>query len=250
MGCTLPIEDIKTKRIISKEIVTSLEIMPNEEVELAFTLGTVADDKDLNKYNSIEQIKLEERKVTKYWQDMLEIIQVKTGNDSFDYLLNGWLTYQAIVSRLYAKAGFYQVGGAYGYRDQLQDSMNICIIHPEITKNQILFNAMHQFKEGDVLHWWHKETKIGLRSKYKDDYLWLVYATSEYLNVTDDYKILDEQICFVDGPILTNEEMEKGNLREGQTNESNATENAKQEEINQGEERTPWGDAMRRSRKF
>ncbi len=210
MGCTLPIEDIKTKRIISKEIVTSLEIMPNEEVELAFTLGTVADDKDLNKYNSIEQIKLEERKVTKYWQDMLEIIQVKTGNDSFDYLLNGWLTYQAIVSRLYAKAGFYQVGGAYGYRDQLQDSMNICIIHPEITKNQILFNAMHQFKEGDVLHWWHKETKIGLRSKYKDDYLWLVYATSEYLNVTDDYKILDEQICFVDGPILTNEEMEKG----------------------------------------
>ena len=213
MGSTLPIEKVKINQILFKELETSLYLLPDEEIELSFMLGATNENKIkdlLNKYNSIEKIKKEEKTTVKYWQNMLDIIQIKTEDKSFDYMINGWLAYQAISSRIYAKAGFYQVGGAYGYRDQLQDSMNICLIHPEITREQILFNAMHQFQEGDVLHWWHKETNFGLRSKYKDDYLWLVYATSEYLNITDDYKILDEQICFVDGPLLSNNEMERG----------------------------------------
>lgn len=213
MSCNLQITDTKIDRILFKEIETEVYINGEEEIELSFILGACEKDNVaplLSKYNSINKIKIEEKKVTKYWENMLEIIQVKTEDDSFNYMVNGWLTYQAITSRIYAKAGFYQVGGAYGYRDQLQDCMNICTIHPEITKKQILFNAKHQFQEGDVLHWWHEQTNIGLRSKYKDDYLWLIYATWEYLNITDDYAILNEQICFVEGPSLDFDEMERG----------------------------------------
>ena len=213
MSCNLPIENVNIKRILSKELEVTIDIKENSEKEVCFILAATFEDnvdKLLKEYNSINKIKNEERNVTNYWQDMLDVIQVKTKDDSFNYMLNGWLAYQTITSRLYAKAGFYQVGGAFGYRDQLQDSMNICLIHPEITRNQILINAKHQFLEGDVLHWWHKESKFGLRSKYKDDYLWLVYATSEYLKITQDYTILDEQVCFVDGPLLLEKEMEKG----------------------------------------
>ena len=213
MSCTLPIEDAKIKRILSKEIETYVEVDSNEDISLCFMLASTTEDNIdnlLNKYNSINKIKNEEKNVEKYWQNMLNTIQVKTSDDSFNYMINGWLAYQAITSRIYSKAGFYQVGGAYGYRDQLQDCMNICTIHPEMTRQQILFNAKHQFQEGDVLHWWHKENRFGLRSRYKDDYLWLIYATSEYLDITQDYSILDEQICFVDGPILSEKEMEKG----------------------------------------
>jgi len=125
-------------------------------------------------------------------------------------MMNGWYLYQTIASRLYAKAGFYQVGGAYGFRDQLQDAMNICEVEPNITKNQIIKNAMHQFKEGDVLHWWHEDNHFGLRSRYMDDYIWLIYAITKYITVTGDVKILDEEICFVEGPILLPSEEEKG----------------------------------------
>ena len=213
MSSTLPITNVKIDRILSKELETEVFIDANEEIEVAFILGT-SEEKDiinlLSNFNSISKIKDEEKEVIKYWKNMLEDIQVKTPDESFNYLLNGWLTYQTITSRIYAKAGFYQVGGAYGYRDQLQDCINLCTIHPEMTKKQILINAKHQFQEGDVLHWWHQDTNIGLRSKYKDDYLWLIYATCEYLDITEDYSILNEQVGFVDGPILENNEMEKG----------------------------------------
>ena len=124
--------------------------------------------------------------------------------------MNGWYLYQTIVSRLYAKAGFYQVGGAFGYRDQLQDCTNLCLVEPRWAKEQILRNAKHQFREGDVLHWWHETNNFGLRSRYKDDYLWLAFATSRYLEITEDYSILDEKIPFVTGPVLAENEEERG----------------------------------------
>ncbi len=212
MSCTNKISDYNVKRILNKEIETSLYIDSKEEVELSFILGCCDEENItnlLNKYD-IKTINKEEKNVENYWQNMLENIQVKTPDDSFNYMVNGWLAYQNISSRLYAKAGFYQVGGAFGYRDQLQDAMNLCTIHPEMTKEIILWNAKHQFKEGDVLHWWHKETNIGLRSRYKDDYLWLVYAVCEYIEITEDYDILNTQIPFVTGPSLLDNEMEKG----------------------------------------
>ena len=212
ISCTLPITDFNTKRLLYKEIETAIYVEAKEEIEVAFMLGTSDSDvlELLKKYNSINKINSEEKKVDKYWKDMLEVIQVKTKDDSFNYMLNGWLAYQTIASRLFAKAGFYQVGGAYGYRDQLQDAMNICTIHPEITKNQILWHARHQFEQGDVLHWWHKENQFGLRSRYKDDYLWLIYAVENYIKITDDNAILKELVPFVIGPELDSNEMEKG----------------------------------------
>ena len=125
-------------------------------------------------------------------------------------MVNGWYLYQALASRIFARAGFYQVSGAFGYRDQLQDSMNVALVRPDQARRQILINAAHQFEQGDVLHWWHEKTKFGLRSRYKDDYLWLVYATARYLEITNDYSILDEKVPYVVGPELSNYEHEKG----------------------------------------
>ena len=125
-------------------------------------------------------------------------------------MINGWYLYQALASRILARAGFYQVSGAFGYRDQLQDAMNITLVLENQAREQILINASHQFKEGDVLHWWHEINHFGLRSRYKDDYLWLVYATARYIEVTADYKILEEEIPYAVGPVLSNLEHEKG----------------------------------------
>ena len=125
-------------------------------------------------------------------------------------MINGWYLYQTISSRIMAKTGFYQVSGAFGYRDQLQDAMNIAIVKPDYTRRQILVNAAHQFREGDVLHWWHDKNRFGLRSRYKDDYLWLVYATIFYIKVTGDYSILDEKIPYIIGDTLRDFENEKG----------------------------------------
>jgi cyclic beta-1,2-glucan synthetase len=114
-----------------------------------------------------------------------------------------------MASRLQARAGYYQVGGAFGYRDQLQDSMNICTVNPAKTREQIIINAKHQFTKGDVLHWWHTTSNTGLRSLYKDDYLWLIYAVSEYIKITEDMSLLDELVPFAEGEELLPHEHEK-----------------------------------------
>ena len=213
VSSTLPINSANISRILSKEIDTNVIIEPGEEKEFAFMLGALENENIgslVNNYRSLEQINEEENKVITYWQKELNTIQIKTPVKSFDYILNGWLAYQTISSRLFSKAGFYQVGGAYGFRDQLQDAMNICLINPDLTRKQILWNAKHQFKEGDVLHWWHKDNMFGLRSSYKDDYLWLIFATYRYLKITDDYSILDCEVPFVESEQLKPHEIEKG----------------------------------------
>lgn len=212
MTVTNPIETVNIDRILFKEFTTSIYIDSKQEEEIVFMLGCGHEDEILpliKDYNSLEKINEEFKNTKDYWHKKLEVIQVKTPDDSFNYMLNGWLLYQTIASRINARAGFYQVSGAYGFRDQLQDAMNICVVDPAITKKQILFNASHQFREGDVLHWWHEETKIGLRSLYKDDYLWLIYAVYEYLNITEDWSILDEKIPFVEGKILESYEKDR-----------------------------------------
>lgn len=213
MTSTMEIDDVNINRILFKEIETSFYLEADEEKEVAFMLGcaTQLEIKPLiDKYNDIKFINEEFERVQEHWSKELGKIQVNTPDDSFNYMVNGWLLYQTISSRIYARAGFYQVGGAYGFRDQLQDAMNICTVYPEMTKAQILFNARYQFKEGDVMHWIHKEINFGLRSLYKDDHLWLIYATSEYLNITEDYNILNEQVPFVEGPLLEKNEKDRG----------------------------------------
>lgn len=201
-------------RILIKSIDTKISLSSLEERMIAFVLCSSRDEKvggDLvKKYTDIDNAKRELKSVKAHWEKELSMIQVKTPDKSFNYMVNGWYLYQTISSRILAKAGFYQVSGAFGYRDQLQDSMNIVLVHPEVTRKQILINAAHQFEEGDVLHWWHEVNHFGLRSRYKDDYLWLVLATYHYVDVTGDYQILEEKVPYVVGDKLSNYEQEKG----------------------------------------
>lgn len=214
LSSTVPISSYEISKILFKSIDIELTLEPNESKKFAFLLGTEIGNENvealIEKYNTLEKIDAEYENVKNYWINNLENIQVKTPDESFNYMLNGWYLYQSMASRIMAKAGFYQVGGAFGFRDQLQDAMNICIVHPELTKKQILINARHQFREGDVLHWWHEENHIGLRSRYKDDYLWLIYAVSEYTRITGDYDILQERTGFVFGQMLDDDEAERG----------------------------------------
>ena len=132
----------------------------------------------------------------RYWKDLLGNIKVDTPVESMNIMLNGWLLYQTLCSRMLAKTGYYQSGGAYGYRDQLQDCIGLKYISAEILKKQIIMHSQHHFKEGDVEHWWHDASKMGIRTRFSDDLLWLPYAVLEYIKITGDRTILDIETNF------------------------------------------------------
>jgi cyclic beta-1,2-glucan synthetase len=170
-----------------------------ESVELTETVST--------KYRNLYQVHQALREVKEFWRIKLNTIQVKTPDNSMDILLNGWLMYQVISCRLWARTGFYQAGGAFGFRDQLQDSLSVLYTYPELARAQILKHAAHQFIEGDVQHWWHEPSGKGVRTRISDDYIWLAYVTYEYIRVTQDASILDEMIPFViSNPLSIDEE--------------------------------------------
>ena len=124
--------------------------------------------------------------VIHFWDKHLNQIQVSTPSVQTNILLNGWLLYQSLSCRMWARTAFYQAGGAYGFRDQLQDSLAMLHTLPELTRKQILLHATHQYEEGDVQHWWHEETQRGIRTLFTDDLLWLPYTVSRYLEQTGD----------------------------------------------------------------
>ena len=201
-------------KMLVKNIITEVDLGPEEEKTIVFAMGCSQSDKEnlnlIKLYTNITNCKKELKSVKEEWHKTLTTIQVKTPDESFDYMVNGWYLYQTISARILAKAGFYQVSGAFGYRDQLQDAMNIVLVNPKYTRRQILNNAAHQFEEGDVLHWWHEVNHFGLRSRYKDDFLWLVYATVKYVETTGDYDILKEKVPYILGEKLSDYENEKG----------------------------------------
>ncbi|MBC7905019.1 MAG: cyclic beta 1-2 glucan synthetase [Gemmatimonadaceae bacterium] len=139
------------------------------------------------------------QKVHDYWQKTLRVVQIYTPDPALNILANGWLNYQTLASRLWARSGFYQSGGAFGFRDQLQDVLSLVHAHPGLVRSQIVLCASRQFKQGDVQHWWHPPTGRGVRTTCSDDYLWLPYVTSKYIEATGDTTILDEQIHFLEG---------------------------------------------------
>ena len=140
--------------------------------------------------------------VTAQWDELLGATVVKTPDPLFDVLTNRWFLYQTVACRLWAKAGFYQAGGATGFRDQLQDAMSLAWAAPQTLRQQIMVCASRQFIEGDVQHWWHAPGGAGVRTHFSDDLLWLPFATVHYLNATGDASLLDESIAFIDGAAI------------------------------------------------
>jgi cyclic beta-1,2-glucan synthetase len=190
---------------------TTVEIPANVEVEITFLLGeaaTVAESLSLvERYRAAD---LDEvlAKVTSYWNNTLGTVQVRTPDRAMDIMLNGWLLYQTLACRLWARSGFYQASGAYGFRDQLQDGMALCLSQPDLTREHLLRASARQFTEGDVQHWWLPSSGKGIRTRVSDDLLWLPFAAAQYVTVTGDATALDEQIAFLDGMTLAPNEQD------------------------------------------
>ena len=190
-----------------------------EDKKINIILGEESNEKNLNdlveKYSSEECVELEKNKTKAIWSDILNTIRVKTPSEGLNILMNGWLVYQTLASRILGRTGYFQSGGAFGFRDQLQDCLGIKYIDSSYLKKQIINCARHQFIEGDVLHWWHNETKKGIRTKFSDDLLWLVYGCLEYIDFENDLSILDECVEYLNGECLKEDEEEKYNLYYG-----------------------------------
>ncbi len=185
---------------------TIVELEPGEDIELAFLIGEAESneqiDELLSRFRDISTVKRSLGEVREYWEKMLGTIEVRTPDEALNTLVNRWLLYQTLSCRVWARSAFYQSGGAFGFRDQLQDVMALVYAKPEIARQQILTAAARQFHEGDVQHWWHPPTGRGVRTRISDDLLWLPFVTSFYINVTGDRSLLDEVVPFIDAPLL------------------------------------------------
>ncbi len=191
-----------------------VELDVGEEKELVFLFGQCAEKGQIgeivNRYKDPESCYKALQDVREYWRDVLGVIKVSTPDASMNLMLNHWLMYQTVACRIKSRTAFYQAGGAYGFRDQLQDAVNIVYALPRRTREQIIMHCAHQFVEGDVQHWWHPGIQEkGIRTRFSDDLLWLPYATAEYIKRTGDYDILKEEVHYLEDIPLAEDEDER-----------------------------------------
>lgn len=194
-------------------VQTKFVIEPNMEQTVYILMGC-EDSREsaarlVQKYRETDVCEQAFKDVQKFWDDVLGTVTVSTPCPEMDVMLNNWLLYQTLSCRMWARSAFYQAGGAYGFRDQLQDSLALLHSRPDLTRAQILVHAAHQYEEGDVQHWWHEETHRGIRTRFSDDLLWLPYAVVRYLEHTEDESLLDETVPFLRSEPLGEEEHER-----------------------------------------
>ncbi len=185
---------------------TQVILLENQERELVFIFGAAKNIDEIHSYvlrmGGVAGARQALDSVHEYWNHTLGAVQVETPDAALNVLLNGWLVYQTISCRLWGRSGYYQSGGAYGFRDQLQDTMALIHATPWLAREQIIRCAERQFPQGDVQHWWHPPNGQGVRTHFSDDYLWLAYAVCRYVLSTNDTTILDQQIHFLEGRSL------------------------------------------------
>ena len=187
------------------------EIDAGATVEIVAYLGACKSSAQLPpllallRAQSIDQIKAQ---IGDYWQSLLNQITISTPDQALNALVNRWLPYQVISCRLWGRAGFSQAGGAFGFRDQLQDALNVSMLDPQLLRAQLLRSAAHQFAEGDVQHWWHPPGDRGVRTRCSDDLVWLPYAIAHYVNRFGDIAVLDTPIAFLEGPQLRDDQVD------------------------------------------
>ncbi len=193
-----------------------LGLAAGERGEVVFLLGAGRDLEEvrtlLTRYSSSAAVTKEVHRQCDRWDEMLSAIQVCTPNPALDVLVNRWLIYQTLSCRLWARSAYYQSGGAYGFRDQLQDVMALVYCRPDLAREHLLRAASRQYEEGDVQHWWHPPQGRGTRTRFSDDYLWLPLVTCHYVRVTGDRTVLDEPAPLLISPLLEAREHERYEL--------------------------------------
>ena len=236
---------------------SKIKLAPHEKKEIIILFGEDESDENIlkliDKYKKVEECNKALEEVKQYWSNFLGNIQVETKDKSMDYLINGWLLYQTYSCRYLSRTAFYQSGGAYGFRDQLQDSMNLGIVDAKIAKAQIIRNASRQYIEGDVQHWWHPVVNSGIRTRFSDDLLWMPYATAQYIKRTGDYSILTETAPYLEDEPLKEGEDERYTIVNSSSTEGTIYEHcikAIEKSLKFGEHNIPlmgsgdWNDGM------
>ncbi|MCE1230213.1 MAG: glycosyl transferase [Firmicutes bacterium] len=191
---------------------TTLELAPGEHRELLLLFGEAEHHEAARtlvaRFGAPTAGASALEAVREFWNHTLQGLQIETPDPALNHMVNGWLPYQNLVCRLWGRTAYYQSGGAFGFRDQLQDAAALLYLDPALTRRQILLHAAHQFVEGDVLHWWHPPLEQGIRTKFSDDLLWLPYVTAFYLESTGETGLLQERLPYLEARPLAEEEDE------------------------------------------